>query len=134
MHVDRDDRIAARDLGRHQRRQADRPDAEHRKGVARLRLHRIEHRAGAGLAAAGERPEQIERGITAHLHDEALVGDGVGGERRLLEERAVDRRAVLRISVEPSGRVPLIFRSKLFWQCDSIGAGNSGRCRTTETK
>ena len=35
VHVDRDDRIAAGDLGRHQAGQADRADAEHREAVAR---------------------------------------------------------------------------------------------------
>jgi hypothetical protein len=78
--VDRDDGIAARDLGRHQAREADRADAEDGKGIARLRLHAVEDGARPGLPAAGERADQVERRIVAHLHHETLVGDGVGRE------------------------------------------------------
>ena len=39
----------------------------------------------------------LERHVVAHLHREALVGDGEVAERRLLEEGAVDRLAVLRM-------------------------------------
>ena len=79
--IDGDDRIAAGDLGRHQARQSDGADAEHHEGVAALRLHHIEHRAGAGLAAAGQGPQHLDRRIVAHLHGIALVGDQIGAER-----------------------------------------------------
>ncbi len=95
VHVDGDDRVAARDLCRHQARQADRADAEHGEGVAGLRFHRVEHRAGPGLPAAGEWSKQLERRVFAHFHDMALVGNGMARERGLLEECAVDGRAFL---------------------------------------
>ena len=52
--VDCDDGIAAGDFCRHQARQSDRAYPEHRKSIARPGLHRVEHGAGAGLAAAGK--------------------------------------------------------------------------------
>ena len=80
MDVNGDDRVAARDLRRHQRREADRTDSEYREGIPRPRLHAVEHGARAGLSAACERPDQIERRILSHLHDEALVGERVSRE------------------------------------------------------
>ena len=71
------------------------------------------------LQASG--PSRSSGASFRNLHGEALVGDRVGRERRLLEEGAVDRLAVSgSSSVEPSGRVPRILRSKFFWQCHSI--------------
>src|SRR5579885_2161926 len=52
--------------------------------------------APAGLAAAGERAEQLDRRILAHLHRIAFLRQRKRAERRLLEECAVDRFAVLR--------------------------------------
>ena len=69
------------------------PDTKYGERVARPGLHRVEHRAGAGLAAAGERPKELQRGVVSDLHRKSLVGNGMGGKGRLLEERAVDRRA-----------------------------------------
>ncbi len=92
-----------------------------------LRLHRVEHRARAGLAAAGERSEQLERRVVAHLHDEALVGDGVGRERRLLEERAVDRRAVLAHQRRAVGAGAAHLQVEaLSWQCDAMSRRQFG--------
>ena len=45
------------------------------------RSHGVEHRAGAGLSAAGERADQLERGVVPDLDHQALVGDRMGGER-----------------------------------------------------
>ncbi len=67
MDVDRDDGMAAGDFRSHQPGQADRTDPEYGKGVACLRTHGVEHRAGSGLAAAGERPKQFERRIFGTL-------------------------------------------------------------------
>ena len=56
----------------------------------------FKHGAGAGLAAAGERAEQLERRVAAHFDGVALLAQGERAERGLLKECAVNRRAVLR--------------------------------------
>ena len=61
-----------------------------------VRLHDVQHGAGAGLAAAGERAEQFKRRVVAHFDGVALLAQRESAERGLLKERAVNRRAVLR--------------------------------------
>ena len=74
--------------------QTDSADPEHDKTIARRGLHHVEDRAGAGLAAAGQCRRMFERCVVTHFHGEALVGDGEGAERGLLEKGAIDRLAV----------------------------------------
>src|SRR5215471_3514943 len=95
VNVDGDDRFATRDPCRHQRRQPDGASPKQRKTFTRSRRHRVEDCAGPGLDAASERAKQIERRVGSHLDGKALVGDGIGRKRGLLEECPVYRRATL---------------------------------------
>src|SRR5262249_3299545 len=90
MNVNRDDRIATRELRRHQSGEADAADAEHDEAVTRSGLHRIQHCTSTSLDAAGERAQPVEGRIAPDLHDKARVGDGVRCEGGLLEECAID--------------------------------------------
>src|SRR5262249_48973158 len=135
VHVDGDDGIAAGYFGRHQTRQAHGPDSEYGKRIPRRGLHRVEHRAGAGLPAAGEWSQQLERRVLPDLHHVAFVGDGVGGEGGLLEERAVDRGATLAHERGTVGARARAFSGPTP-SCNGTACyvDNSGRCRTTETR
>ena len=88
---------------------------------------------GAGLAAAGERAEQLERRVVAHFDGVALLAEREGAERRLLKERAVDRRAVLRQQRRAVG-AGATRSSGRGRPRNSSGAavGNSRRRRTTD--
>src|SRR5262249_13012133 len=48
-----------------------------------------------GLSAAGQRPEQLQWRIPAHVDYVAFIGNRVSGEGRLLKECAVDWRSIL---------------------------------------
>jgi hypothetical protein len=89
--VDRDDRVAAAELRRHQPGQADGPRTEHRERVAGSRLQDVHHCPGAGVHAARKRGQDVERRIGRNLDDVALGGQRHGGEGGLLEEGAVHR-------------------------------------------
>ena len=78
------------DARRHHRRKAHGADAEHGDRRSRADAQRIEHRAGACLKAAAERPQQFQRRVLAHFYCVALVGEGVGAEGGLAEEVAGD--------------------------------------------
>ena len=54
-----------------------------------------QHRAGAGLDAAAQRAEQLQRRVVADLDGVDLVGDGVGGEGGLGEEPVAQRCAAI---------------------------------------
>ncbi len=73
---------------------AHRTCAKHRKGFAGTHFERIDHGPGAGLYAAGERTQQLQRHVLRYLDDIALVAQGVAGKRRLPEKIAVDRLAI----------------------------------------
>jgi len=93
--VDGNDGVASGNFRRHQGGQADRAHAEHGERVSRPRPHRVEHGPSARLAAAGEGAEQLERGVLSDLDHVPFVGNGISGEGGLLEEGAIDRRAIL---------------------------------------
>src|SRR5215831_4817243 len=94
VYVNGNDRIAASDLGCHQSGQTNASDPKHDNAVARVWDHRVEHRAGASLDAASEWADTIKWCIAPNFHDEALIGNRMCSEGRLLEECAVNRQAV----------------------------------------
>src|SRR5215469_17160363 len=96
VHINRDDRIAAGDLCRHQSRQSDGADAEDREAVAGLRLHGVENRSSAGLAAAGKWSQDFQRSVLANLDRVTLLSERISTERRLLKEGAINRPAAFR--------------------------------------
>ena len=81
----------------HHRGEADRAGAEHRHGLVRRDPDRVEHHAGAGLHAAGEARQVVQRGVTRDGHDVALGDQRVRSEARLAEERGADRPAAGRV-------------------------------------
>jgi hypothetical protein len=80
---DSNDRARAGNLAGHHGGKAHSARADHQQRAAGLHRHRIEHRAGARLQPAAERPEQIKghmRGAGGDLYDVALAGERVRGE------------------------------------------------------
>jgi hypothetical protein len=93
-HVDPDDRGAPGDAGGDHGRQANGPGAEHGDPRPGLRTQRVEDGARAGLDAAPERRDDLERDVGIELGDVALGRQRVGRKARLPEEVRVDRGAV----------------------------------------
>ena len=89
-HVDRDDRVAARQLRGEQARTADGPRAKRHVGVTGLRLEHVHHRASARVYPAREGCQDVERHIVRHPDRIARCGNCEAGKRGLLEKRAVD--------------------------------------------
>ena len=76
---------------RHGDRKAERADAEDRQRLARRQLEIVENGARAGLDAAAQRTEQLQRRIVRHLDRIDLARQRIGGKRRLREEMVVQR-------------------------------------------
>src|SRR6185437_11277207 len=83
---------------------------EHGEALARVGLEHVEDRARAGLTAAGQRTDQIERRIAAHFDGVARLGERVSAERRLLEEGSVYRSAVARQQGRTIGASALVLQ------------------------
>lgn len=102
--VDGDDRDSAGDVRGHHGAQPDGASAGDGEGRAGANLWCPPDGASAGLDAAAERADELERGVVTDLDRVAFVGDGVGGERGLGEEPVVDGVARGRV-VEGVGAV-----------------------------
>ncbi len=85
LQVDGDDRGGTCDPTCHHRRETHGPGAEHDEAGPGLHVHRTEDGAGAGLDAAAEWAEQLEREALVDHDDVARSGEAVRGERRLAE-------------------------------------------------
>ena len=92
--IDRNDGGAAGDPRGHHGRQAHTAGTEHRQRRSRSCPQGIQHRAGTGLHAAAQRRRELERQGVRQAHDIALRRQRMSGERRLLEERAMDSGAL----------------------------------------
>ena len=131
-HVDCDDGGRAGDVGRHDRAEADGARAGDDEAGAGADAQRTQHRAGAGLDAAAQRAEQLQRRVVADLDGVGLVGDGEGGEGGLA--RRTGRSASRSSSAsdrawEPSGRWPAKLMSLKLAQLAGEPSRHGRHCR-----
>src|SRR5690606_688461 len=96
--VDNDQLQTARELRGHQCRKTNRASTEYDEAFTSSYFQRVEYGAGAGLDAAAERREHIERQVIVAPDDLARPGQRMGRKRRLPEETREDRLAVVRMA------------------------------------